>query len=214
MSKEKKNRFYYSFSQECISQGHREIDNNFNKIEGIRENYVLTPNGWEKYTEWCSQEGSKCNWEDARLIFETNDSPKIKIEYRKTTQLVAKETELALAKVQLSEKDKKIENLQDENRALKEELIENDCMWEKVINELKQQLENEKKRSKKLNQEAQKYYEDAYCNDFQNQKAIAELEGLKNYLPNIALDISDMVSYGKLLNKINQQISNLKGEIQ
>lgn len=42
--------------------------------------------------------------------------------------------------------------------------------------QLKQQLEEEKNRNKKLNHEAQKYYEDAYCNGFQNQKAIAVLE--------------------------------------
>lgn len=51
------------------------------------------------------------------------------------------------------------------------------------IQQLKQQLvEKEKelvymtKQAKKFNNEAQKYYEDAYCNSFQNQKAIAELE--------------------------------------
>lgn len=209
---EKKNRFYYSFSQECISQKMGEIDDMFNKIEGVRENYVLTPNGWEKYTEWCSQKGSKCNWGDAKLIFETNSSPEIKIEYRKTTQLAAKELELILVKNQLKEKEEELEKNDNEWREICDGKLETINRLIEENHKLKQQLENEKKRSKKLNYEAQKYYEDAYCNDFQNQKAIAELEGLKNYLPNIALDISNMVSYGKLLNKINQQISNLKGE--
>ena len=46
----------------------------------------------------------------------------------------------------------------------------------------------------------------------QNQTAIAELEKLKNYLPNIALDIPDMVSYRYLKKQIDQQIRVLKGE--
>lgn len=46
----------------------------------------------------------------------------------------------------------------------------------------------------------------------QNQTAIAELEKLRNYLPNIALDIADMVSYRYLKKQIDQQIKELKGE--
>lgn len=39
-----------------------------------------------------------------------------------------------------------------------------------------------KKRVKDLNLEAQKYYEDAYCNDYQNQKAIKELNAIIQYI--------------------------------
>ena len=104
-----KNRFYYSFSQDCVCRSLGEFDDKFNRIEGIRENYVLTPNGWERYSEWCSQENSKCNWEDAKLVFETDEEPKIKIEYRKTTILQAKEIELALIKEQLAITEKALE---------------------------------------------------------------------------------------------------------
>lgn len=45
-----------------------------------------------------------------------------------------------------------------------------------------------------------------------NQTAIAELEKLRNYLPNIALDISDMVSYRYLKKQIDQQINNLRSK--
>lgn len=98
-----KNRFYYSFSQACT------VRRLTGDMEGIQENWVLTPNGWEQYTEWCTTRGTKCNWGDARLIFETNKTPKIKIEYRKTSALIAKEIiidklkkELAKAKEKLS----------------------------------------------------------------------------------------------------------------
>ena len=98
-----KYRFYYSFSQACTM---RRLTND---MEGIQENYVLTPNGWVQYTEWCTESGSKCNWDDAGLVFETNKTPKIKIIYRKTSLLAAKEStieklkkELAKVKEQLS----------------------------------------------------------------------------------------------------------------
>lgn len=50
------------------------------------------------------------------------------------------------------------------------------------IADLEAKLAEEKNRNKKLNHEAQKYYEDAYCNGFQNQTAIAELEKVKKLL--------------------------------
>lgn len=56
-------------------------------------------------------------------------------------------------------------------------MLEKQADWFKGnrnYDQLKQQLAEEKNRNKKLNHEAQKYYEDAYCNDFQNQKAIWE----------------------------------------
>lgn len=67
---------------------------------------------------------------------------------------------------------------------------------------MSKQLQEEKNRSKKLNHEAQKYYEDAYCNGSQNQTAIAELEKVKEYW----LKHEDIGYY------IDQQIKSLKGE--
>ena len=58
------------------------------------------------------------------------------------------------------------------------------------------------KQAKKFNNEAQKYYEDAYCNSFQNQKAIAELEKVKNFV--------DGRTY--CADYINKRIQDLKGE--
>lgn len=63
------------------------------------------------------------------------------------------------------------------------------------------------KQVRKFNNEAQKYFEDAYCNDFHNQDkisfAIAELEKVKDYAQHIQ---------GGLINYIENQINRLKGE--
>ena len=63
------------------------------------------------------------------------------------------------------------------------------------------------KQAKKFNNEAQKYFEDAYCNDFHNQDkisfAIAELEKVKDYAQHIQ---------GGLINYIENQINRLKGK--
>jgi hypothetical protein len=80
---------------------------------------------------------------------------------------------------------------------------------QKENKKLKQQLQEEKNRNKKLNHEAQKYYEDAYCNGSQNQTAIAELERLKEEF-NGAFSISIQQ---EIFDKyIDQQIKSLKGE--
>ena len=87
-----------------------------------------------------------------------------------------------------------------------------------IINALKQQLaEKEKelaymiKQAKKFNNEAQKYYEDAYCNSFQNQKAITELEKVKKTLS--AYVRADHIIWDFNVNEvIDQQIKELKGE--
>ena len=56
------------------------------------------------------------------------------------------------------------------------------------------------KQAKKFNNEAQKYYEDAYCNSFQNQKAITELEKVKDSLKHYVCE------------SIDYQIQELKGD--
>lgn len=60
-------------------------------------------------------------------------------------------------------------------------------IWElmKKNQKLERQLEEKNKRIKKLNLEAQKYYEDAYCNDFQYKAkidfAIEQLEEVMQF---------------------------------
>lgn len=109
-----------------------------------------------------------------------------------------------------AEKDKEIAHLKEmDNYHLLYELAGAD----ETIANLKKQLEEKEKelaymtkQAKKFNNEAQKYYEDAYCNSFQNQKAIAELEKVKMMTEWKFNSIIDVVEY------IDNQIKELKGE--
>lgn len=92
----------------------------------------------------------------------------------------------------LNQQDKHIKELEEENQQLKdkleiklEELHIAYCGIENVKTKngnLKAKIKQLKKQNKELSLEAQKYYEDAYCNNFQNQTAIKELEKLKEFL--------------------------------
>ena len=57
---------------------------------------------------------------------------------------------------------------------------------DKENQQLKQQLAEKERQVKKLNNEAQKYFEDAYCNDFHNQDKISfcieKIQEIKNSL--------------------------------
>lgn len=63
----KKNRFYYSEKQDGASK----------RISGLfpySKTYVKNDNGeYVQYSEWCSLDYSTCNWEDAVLVYETDD---------------------------------------------------------------------------------------------------------------------------------------------
>lgn len=82
---------------------------------------------------------------------------------------------------------------------------------DKRIKELEKELEYMTKQAKKFNSEAQKYYEDAYCNNFQNQKAIEELEILKYFIDN-TIEIENDIGAVLLEEFYNKQIKSLKGE--
>lgn len=133
--------------------------------------------------------------------------------------------------VELKEKCRYIAELKQIH---KEEISTIQSSKDRQINDLQTQLaEKEKeltymtKQAKKFNNEAQKYYEDAYCNDNHNQDkisfAIEQLEKVKDWCENhkfsdeddyvIAYepdeeDASDCVDY--LKEEINKQIKQLK----
>ena len=69
MSKEKKYRFYFSQKQSDIDEEMWNMPTRFV--------FVKTPNGYKQYSECCSLKGSKCNWSDAELVYETDDNPEI-----------------------------------------------------------------------------------------------------------------------------------------
>ena len=66
----KKNRFYYSEAQKAAHRGSIYVEH---------VTYVWNGTEWVEYTEWCSGcDECKCNWDDAVLVFETDDFPQIK----------------------------------------------------------------------------------------------------------------------------------------
>lgn len=63
------NRCWYSEKQKEI----RRKQNHSEKAE------VLTDDGWEEYTEWCS-DGGTSRWEDAVLVAESRDALPLRID--------------------------------------------------------------------------------------------------------------------------------------
>ena len=116
-------------------------------------------------------------------------------------------------KQQLKEKDKVIENLRIDLKDWQELEKKLGTKYDKVV----EQLTEEKNRNKKLNHEAQKYYEDAYCNGSQNQTAIEELENVIDLAEEHCQESMPFgfhkIEYGKLREIIYQQIAKLKGDV-
>lgn len=117
------------------------------------------------------------------------------------------------------------ENIASQIDQMTDYTFEKEADWFKGnrnYDQLKQQLEEEKNRSKKLNHEAQKYYEDAYCNNFQNQTAIEELEKVKEKVLQETNRVEEIYSDGLqsgfnccyvfTREIIDQQIAELKEE--
>ena len=130
----------YSFSQDCIMEG-------CESEKGIRENYVLTKEGWKKYSEWCSNEDYKCNWEDAELVYETNDNPEIKIIYKKKSILVEFEEKIKELEQQIIKEKKEYDFIRTlYQNCLKEniELKQNCYEYCSEIVKLKKQLKGER----------------------------------------------------------------------
>lgn len=124
-------------------------------------------------------------------------------------------------KQQLEEAQTRINELEDKDwfEATIKQLEEQNNRLIQERDNLKQQLaEKDKeliymtKQAKKFNNEAQKYYEDAYCNGLQNQKAIAELEKVKDWLNEPFDEDGCFKIGGDLIDFIEQQIKELKGE--
>lgn len=93
---------------------------------------------------------------------------------------------------------------------------------DKENHQLKQQLAEKERQVKKLNNETQKYIEDAYCNDFHNQDkisfAIAKLEKVKENIKKVPITDFDLSgNFEKMykqdaIRQIDNQIKQLKGE--
>jgi hypothetical protein len=66
----KKNRFYYSHAQEQLIEDMRI----FEEDDDGKSTYIKLDSGeLVKYTEWCSSKDSISNWDDAVIVYETDD---------------------------------------------------------------------------------------------------------------------------------------------
>ena len=106
-------------------------------------------------------------------------------------------------------------------------LADRDCEALGQIERLKQQLAEKERQVKKLNNEAQKYFEDAYCNDFQKQTkidfAVEQLEKVKEKILSYENVYYQFLESGakvpvvclenfRVKQTIDNQINELKGE--
>lgn len=101
MSKEKKNRFYYSEKQNNIDEEVWDMPTRFT--------FVKTPDGWKQYSEWCSVKGVKCNWEDAELVYETDEEPEIIVHSEIPEFINEQQAKIADLEIQLSLTEKALE---------------------------------------------------------------------------------------------------------
>ena len=143
-----------------------------------------------------------------------------------------KDQQIAELKKQLEEKDKLIERLQGVIDKLRDKKFAGKTLVEAVnavyeplyknkydeAEELKKQLQEKDeeiayltKQVKKFNNEAQKYFEDAYCNDFHNQDkisfAVEVLKIAQDYVQQYVNNFDDM---NDCLCAIDNQINELK----
>ena len=95
--------------------------------------------------------------------------------------------------------------------------------YEEEVKKLKQQLAEKDeeiayltKQVKKFNNEAQKYFEDAYCNDFHNQDkidfAVEQLEKVKSAFGLINSKLDKVETIKEYIHYIDHQINELKGK--
>ena len=85
---------------------------------------------------------------------------------------------------------------------------------DKENHQLKQQLAEKERQVKKLNNETQKYFEDAYCNDFHNQDkisfAVEQLEKVKSAFGLINSKLDKVETIKEYIHYIDHQINELK----
>lgn len=67
-----KYRFYYSEQQKAVSVA----------IGSDGRSYIILSTGMEiEYTELCTSPNSKCNWDDARLVYASDTMPQVRHEW-------------------------------------------------------------------------------------------------------------------------------------
>lgn len=122
-------------------------------------------------------------------------------------------------KQQLAEKENQCSECKHLNKKIelniKNKLMTENCELQKQLTKKEKEIEYYKKQAKKFNNEAQKYYEDAYCNNFHNQDkisfAVEQLEKVKGLIANHTQELwtcenddIDVVLYEEINNQINE----------
>ena len=178
MAKEKKNRFWYSERQASLDDDVWDKNRQFT--------FVKTPEGYKLYSEWCSIKGTRCNWEDAELVYETDDDPEV-IVHNGVSGLIAD------LQKQLSEKEKEIERLKKYDEYRFEMPYPKVKILGKTLEDIQEIID--------------KWLEQGGENKI--EFAVAELERVKDWLE---LKYFDKEQINYLANAIDQQIKELKGE--
>ena len=211
MSKKKKNRFYYSKKQSEIDEEMWNMPTRFT--------FVKTPDGWKQYSEWCSVKSAKCNWEDAKLVYETDDEPEVII-HECIPELIAD------LEAKLAESEKNVEFYQERysnatTSAYGADLIAKNVQsrLEEEIRELKQQLAEKEKEIDEINKAWAQSVHDwkELCKNKDQDKIFFAVEKLKE--TKIYVDSQHFMSarykcekkvYADIWNFIDQQIKQLK----
>ena len=205
---------------------------NNNKILSSNEVRLYVPPEPEKMKVliWGKELCNGAEWYDFLKCVEekTKENDKLKQQLEQANEiinnpntLIAQQQELieSLNK-QLDERGKQLADKQNTIDEINKEFVQAVHDWKALCAEKDKELAYMTKQAKKFNNEAQKYYEDAYCNNFQNQKAIAELEKVKEKISKLPItDILD-TDYGGFkkiyqtdaMSIIDRQIKELKGE--
>ena len=168
MSKEKKNRFYYSKKQNEIYEEIWNIPTRFT--------FVKTPDGWKQYSEWCSVKGIKCNWEDAELVYETDDIPEIVIHEGIPEFINELETKLAESEARAE----RYKNWHNEKAGECAELKQQLADKEKEISNLKGLVNERDKQIKNLKTNKKRVVE--HKNKVKIDYAVEQLEKVKKHL--------------------------------
>lgn len=214
MSKEKKNRFYYSKKQSEIDEEMWNMPTRFT--------FVKTPDGWKQYSEWCSVKSAKCNWEDAKLVYETDDEPEVII-HECIPELIA-DLEAKLAEYEEIMKKHNIVGISKLDAYLTDYLdVNEETMSGKIIKQLKQQLVEKDKELKELRFQARNIFPLVEnLEDKVNQDKISfcidKLEKVRNNIKKVPItDYEPNEHFEKMyksdaIRQIDNQIKQLKGE--
>lgn len=199
----------------------------FKKLDSEKhKNYVIE----NKYIKdgFITSDGDFVNRKEAMKIAEEADQLQYSIEHYNKQTLISEDLHidwLIKQEKQIADLEAKLAEKEEINKLVNEQLEDMErskLAWENKYFKLEKQLADKnkeieyfKRQARRFNNEAQKYYEDAYCNDFHNQDkvsfAIKKLEKIKEWLEPKYFDNEQIIYLEKI---IDNQIEELKKEMK